>query len=84
MSGKGWCPQCQELGYIEFKFDCEATPDNIAGYIPKRLPAPTAFEKKVSQKSPYEAMVYTLASWLGSRPRRMKSSEPSMKASMTP
>jgi hypothetical protein len=63
-----WCPQCHELGYIEFKFDCEATPADICGYIPKLLPAPTAFEKKVSPMAPYDAMVYTLSSWMGCRP----------------
>lgn len=63
-----YCPQCQELGYIEFKFYCEASPAEIIGYIPKLLPPPTAFEKKVSQKSPYEAMVYSLAAWMGCRP----------------
>jgi hypothetical protein len=65
-----YCPQCQNLGYIEFKFDCEVTPDNIIGYIPKQLPAPvpTAFENKVRHMAPYEAMVYSLSSWFGCRP----------------
>jgi hypothetical protein len=64
-----YCPQCQELGYIEFKFDCEAGPSEIIGYIPKRLPAPvpTAFDNKVRQMAPYEAMVYSLSSWFGCR-----------------
>jgi hypothetical protein len=47
-----WCPNCQERGYIEFKFRCEANPDEIIGYMPKRLPPPTALDKKLQQMAP--------------------------------
>jgi hypothetical protein len=72
-----YCPQCQELGYIEFKFDCEAEPHEIIGHIPKQLPPPkpTAFDNKVRHMAPYEAMVYSLASWFGCRPDKDAISE---------
>ena len=58
------CPNCHELGYLEFKFDCEAGPNHIVGYIPKRLPPPEKGREPLFLNQ-HHAMVWHLAQWLG-------------------
>jgi hypothetical protein len=57
------CPRCHERQYLEFKFECEAEPREIIGYIPKRLPPPQKERAPLFLNS-HQAMLWHLAKWL--------------------